>query len=95
LPVPSWVPVFGAVVTGGLLAGAIVSGRVADQKYDELRQSCAMTDGGCAPERIANLRALARVANALWIASAVTGAGTGIAVFLDARAAGMSRTWSF
>lgn len=95
LPVPGWVPVFGAALTGGLLAGAIVGGHIANDRYDELRQSCGRTDAGCSPERIEGLRSLARVANVLWMAAAVAGAGTATVVFVDAHAAGMSKTWSF
>jgi hypothetical protein len=95
MPIPPWVPVFGAAVTGGLLAGALVGGHLANQRNHELQQACGMTDAGCPPERVSGLRSLARMATTLWIATAVAGTGTGIAILLDARAVGLSNVWSF
>ena len=95
MPIPPWVPVFGAALTGGLLTGALVGGHLANQRNHELQQACGMTDAGCPPERVSGLRSLARMATTLWIATAVAGTGTGIAIVLDARAVGLSNVWSF
>ena len=95
LPIPRAVPWTGAVLTVGLLAGAIVVGTGASHRYDELRAGCGATAAGCSPIDVDGLKSKALVANLLWAATAVAGVATGITVYIDAREGGISRLWTF
>lgn len=94
-PIPGWIPALGIGLTTSLLAGAMASGVLARGQWQELDRTCGMTDGGCTPAQIADARSWARIANVLWLATAVVGSGTALAVYVDARSVGFSRTWSF
>jgi len=95
LPLPRWIPWSGAVVTAGLLTGAIVTGLSAGHRYDDLKSSCGSTVAGCGNAEIDDVRSKARTANILWGAAALVGVATGVAIYVDARAGGVSKLWSF
>lgn len=94
-PIPGWIPLIGMGLTASLLAGAIASGHLANEEHQRLQRDCGMSANGCAPGQVAELRSLARIANALWVATAVVGAGTAVTVYVDARTVGLSKAWSF
>ena len=95
LPIPRWVPWTGAVLTVGLLTGAIITGTAASRRYDQLRTSCGATSAGCPAADVDGVKSKATVANLLWAATAVAGIATGIVIYIDSRDGSISKRWSF
>jgi tetratricopeptide (TPR) repeat protein len=94
-PLPRWLPLAGLATTLGVMAGAIVYGVSASNRYDELAASCGNTPMGCATGQIDEVRSRDRTATILWIVAGAIGAGTGVTAYVNARAAGISALWSF
>src|SRR6266545_4482365 len=84
-PLPGWMPLTGLVATAGLTAAAIVSGVSASSRYDELASTCGGTTAGCAAGDIDGVRSRDKLTTALWIATGVVAAGTGVAIVVNTR----------
>ena len=95
LPVPRWVPWTLAATTVALGTGAVIAGLAASNRFDELKSSCGQTAQGCAAQPVDDVRARARNANILWAATGIVAAATGVSVYLNASAAGVSGLWAF
>ncbi len=94
-PLPRWVPWTLAVTTVALGTGAIISGLSASDRYDELRDSCGQSTGGCTAEQIDDVKSRAFRANILWTLAGVAALGTGVTVYVNANAAGVAGLWAF
>jgi tetratricopeptide (TPR) repeat protein len=94
-PLPRWLPLAGAAATVALMTGAIVEAVSASKRYDDLSSSCGQTAAGCAAGDIDAVRSRDRAATALWIATGVVAAATGVSAYVNARAAGVSALWKF
>jgi hypothetical protein len=78
-----------------LATAATLSGFAASHRYDELRTSCGATAAGCSGAEIDDVRTRSRTTNLLWAGAGVVAAATGIAVYVNARQAGVSGLWRF
>jgi hypothetical protein len=94
-PLPRWVPWATAVTTVALGTSAIIAGTSASSRFDELKNSCGGTAQGCDSAQVSDLHSRARLATILWAATGVAAVGTGISVYVNASAAGMSGLWAF
>ncbi|HVY38468.1 MAG TPA: tetratricopeptide repeat protein [Polyangia bacterium] len=94
-PLPRWVPWSLAAATVVLASAATWAGLSANDRFDELHQSCAQTFGGCDPAATSDLKDRARRANILWALTGVAAMGTGITVYVNTSAAGLSGLWRY
>jgi hypothetical protein len=79
-----------------VLAGAAAwAGWAANDRFDELHQSCGQTSAGCDAESTSDLKDRARRANILWALTGVAAVGAGITVYVNTSAAGVSGLWRY
>lgn len=95
LPMPRWVPWTLGAATVALGAGAIITGLSANHRFDELNTTCGRTAQGCGSEAIDDVRSRAHRATLLWALTGVAAVATGVTVFVNASAAGVSGLWAF
>lgn len=93
LPVPRWLVWAATVTTVALGTAAIVTTSNASSRFQDLRTTCGQTDVGCTPDQVSGLKSQDKVATALWILTGIAAAGAGVAVYADARHAGLSALW--
>jgi len=94
-PLPRWVPWSLAATTVLLASAATWAGFSANDRFDELHQSCGQTSGGCDAAATSDLKDRARRANILWALTGVAALGTGITVYVNTSAAGLSGLWRY
>jgi hypothetical protein len=90
-----WIPWALAGTTIALGAGAIVYGRSASSRYDDLSGSCGQTSTGCTSDQVQEVKSRAFKANVLWALAGLAAVGTGVVIYVDARDAGLSALWTF
>jgi hypothetical protein len=90
-----WIPWALAGTTIALGAGAIVYGRSASSRYDDLSGSCGQTATGCTSDQVQEVKSRAFKANVLWALAGLAAVGTGVVIYVDARDAGLSALWTF
>jgi tetratricopeptide (TPR) repeat protein len=90
-----WWPWATAGLTAGLGAAALVTTISVRSRFRELERGCGQAPGGCPDGDIDNLRARERLQNALWGATALGAAATGVAFYLRPGEAGLSMAASF
>ncbi|HXK20209.1 MAG TPA: hypothetical protein VNG33_20495, partial [Polyangiaceae bacterium] len=84
---PNRMPAFIALGVGGVLAGgAVVTGLIANSKYDDAKKSCSP---GCTDSQLAGSRTFA-VTSTVLTGGAVVGVGVGVALLLLTRSDGDS-----
>lgn len=94
-PLPRWVPWSLAATTVVLVAVAAWAGWAANDRFDELQHSCGQTSGGCDASSTSDLKDRARRANILWALTGVAAVGTGVTVYVNTNAAGISGLWRY
>lgn len=92
---PRWVPWTLGAATVALGAGAIITGLSANHRFDELNTTCGRTAQGCGSEGIDDVRTRARRANILWALTGAAAVATGVTVYVNASAAGVSGLWAY
>lgn len=94
-PLPRWVPWAGFAAAAGLGLTAVLTGLSANEQYDQLRNSCGATAGGCSSGQIDDMKSRARTTNILLAGAGVVAVATGVAVYFNTREAGLSGLWRF
>ncbi|HVT06101.1 MAG TPA: hypothetical protein VHO67_01515 [Polyangia bacterium] len=94
-PLPRWVPWSLAAATVVLAGAATWAGLSANDRFDELHQSCAQTPQGCDANSTSDLKDRARRANILWALTGVAALGTGITVYVNTSSAGLGGLWRY
>lgn len=94
-PLPRWLPLVGAATTIALTTVAIVYGLSGSSHYNDLASSCGQTATGCTSAQIDDLKTREHVATVFWILAGVAAAGTGTAIYVNTREAGVSALWRF
>ncbi|MFL5304381.1 MAG: tetratricopeptide repeat protein [Polyangia bacterium] len=94
-PLPRWVPWSLAATTVVLAGVAAWAGWAANDRFDELQQSCGQTTGGCDADATRDLKDRARRANILWALTGVAAVGTGVTIYANTSAAGLSGLWRY
>ncbi len=94
-PLQRWVPWSLAAATVALAGVAVWSGLSANERFNELQQSCGKTPQGCDDAATGDLKDRARRANVLWALTAVAAVGTGVTIYVNTSAAGVSGLWRY
>ncbi|MCU0692275.1 MAG: tetratricopeptide repeat protein [Polyangiaceae bacterium] len=81
---PDYTPAYIGWGIGGVAAiGAVVTGLIAQSKYDDRNGGCAQTPTGCSDDEVAPVKTMAWISTAL-TGVAVVGAGAGTFLYLTA-----------
>ena len=85
-----WLPWVGAGLTVALASGAVAAGLSANGRYDSLHDTCGLTSAGCPEAGIDRVKSRAHLSTALWVATGVAAAATGIAFYVGRDEGGVS-----
>ena len=94
-PLHRWVPWSLAATTVVLAGVAVWAGLSANDRFDELQHSCGQTSQGCDAATTGDLKDRARRANILWALTGVAAVGTGVTIYVNTSAAGVSGLWRY
>lgn len=94
-PLHRWVPWSLAATTVVLAGVAVWSGLSANDRFDQLQHSCGQTSQGCDAAATGDLKDRARRTNILWALTGVAALGTGVTIYLNTSAAGVSGLWRY
>jgi hypothetical protein len=85
----------GLGLTAALAGGAILTGISASTKYNDLKNGCGQTQGGCPGSEVDKVKTRALVTNILWGATGAAAIGTGVAFYLAPGEASAQVAWRF
>jgi tetratricopeptide (TPR) repeat protein len=89
---PAWL---GAALTVGFAGGATALTLHTNKRYDDLRDSCGNSSGGCSDGQIDQIRKRGLLVNALWALTGVSAVATGIAIYATGEETGASVAFRF
>jgi tetratricopeptide (TPR) repeat protein len=89
---PAWL---GAALTVGFAGGATALTLHTNRRYDDLRERCGNTAGGCTDAQIDQIRQRGLLVNVLWGLTGVSAVATGIAIYATGDETGASVAFRF
>jgi tetratricopeptide (TPR) repeat protein len=85
----------GVGATLALAGGAIAAGVSASSKYDDLKNSCGNTYGGCSASQVDSVKSRALLTNVLWGLAGVAAVTTGVLFYMTPHESGVQMAWRF